>query len=646
MNIPARSALRLPLSLLLAAALAAPAFASTYTRIDNSSTLDTAAAWNGTTPPPGSGDIAQWDGVTGNVGTGLAASVSWGEIQLASGQTSAVTIGSGGTVTLNGVGGIGIDLGNATANLVTTAGLDIAANQTWNIGTGRSIQTNGVIAGSATPTVTVDGGGTLIINAANTQTLNMVIEGGTLNFGGGCITATGGFFGGGNSTANGPGSVTFEDVPTLRATSNRNVAALTTSVQSNVTVSVTARLLWDTKNLDLNDGTQVFTVAGSGGTSTGGSGNIRFGFQVQSVANTYIPSMSVTNGTLDLESSGVTAGNNIYAGWVSATPFGGTTLGGSQSNNNGLILGANIVTYLSTSNPFGSGNTAANLTVSANGVLDMSNQGSSNYNVEVYALSGAGTVTDNATSAGTANLTVSGGYNSIFSGVIKNGSSGIVALSKTGTSDLTLTGVNTYTGATTITGGALAILSPGSLSTSSTITLSGTGVLAGNGTVGPVVVNSGGSISPGTFGNGVGTVGTLSASALTLAANSSVLLDLNNTGVGVAGVDWDQLSANGTVTISSFAGGDNTTVVEPQCSRHLGRRHHLDRPERLRRGCLFLRLRHLQWSQPELVQFRPRWCQPQQPRPRLQPRSRARHFRSAGRRFGAPGRTAAAARLS
>lgn len=107
-----------------------------------------------------------------------------------------------------------------------------------------------------------------------------------------------------------------------------------------------------------------------------------------------------------------------------------------------------------------------------------------------------------------------------------------------------LTGSSNCRGTTTIKGGKLIV--SGSITgmnagTSAIVTATSTGVLAGNGYVQPkVVIYDGGVLSPGITGAGVLTTG----SGASFYDNGSFKLDLKNSAVGTAGVDWDQFAVN------------------------------------------------------------------------------------------------------
>ena len=110
----------------------------------------------------------------------------------------------------------------------------------------------------------------------------------------------------------------------------------------------------------------------------------------------------------------------------------------------------------------------------------------------IGTLSGAGTVINSGSNA--LSLRINATSNSTFSGLITDTTNSL-SLVKLGSATQTLTGNNTYTGPTTVTAGQLTV--DGS-SASSAHTVGNGGTLGGSGTVGALVVQSGGTIAPGT----------------------------------------------------------------------------------------------------------------------------------------------------
>ncbi len=203
---------------------------------------------------------------------------------------------------------------------------------------------------------------------------------------------------------------------------------------------------------------------------------------------------------------------------------GTLTLSGSNSFDGGMFLTAgrlniNNASALGTGTFTISGGTIGNTSGHA---ITLSTNNAQSWNGDFYFVGsndlnlGTGTVTlgGNRTVTVTADDLTVGGQ-------ISGGSYG---LTKAGAGTLTLTGSSTYRGITTINGGLLAV--DGSLRTSGSVTVNNTGILGGTGRVGNVVVNSGGTVMPGTGGEG-----TLSMTSLSL-STGSVLDYVLGTGTG------------------------------------------------------------------------------------------------------------------
>jgi len=146
------------------------------------------------------------------------------------------------------------------------------------------------------------------------------------------------------------------------------------------------------------------------------------------------------------------------------------------------------------------------------------------------------------TSATDATLTLNGTSTQNFGGVI----SGSVSLVKTGPGTQILSGANFYSGSTTINGGLLAV--SGSLS-GSAVTVNSGGALGGGTTALPGVVNGVTVHGGGTLTPGVGGLGTLTTTSLTLDAGAILAFDFSGASADLVNVN-DTLSLGGNITLA------------------------------------------------------------------------------------------------
>ena len=171
---------------------------------------------------------------------------------------------------------------------------------------------------------------------------------------------------------------------------------------------------------------------------------------------------------------------------------------------------------------------------------------------------GSGTV-DTTVVGAAATLVISNTADYTFNGVLAN-TGGALSLNKMAAGTFTLTGNHNYTGPTTVSAGALLV---NGLLPASAVTVSGTGILGGNGSLGgAVIVQSGGTLAPGT------SIGKLTVSnSLTLQPGSQALMEishslLTNDVLRVTGI----LNCGGTLTVSNLAGtlaaGDSFTLFQ------------------------------------------------------------------------------------
>ena len=316
----------------------------------------------------------------------------------------------------------------------------------------------------------------------------------------------------------------------------------------------------------LQSGTVSAALAGMGGVSKTTGGTV-----ILSGNNTYAGGTAINGGTL-----AVSADANLGNG-AGALGFGGGTLqfngsfatnraitlnvgGGTFDTNgnaaalSGSIGGTDGLTKTGTGTLIFSGNnsysgaTSVNagalragavntfasgsaFTVASGAALDLNNFGQT-----IGSLAGGGTVT-----LGSAALTAGGDNTSTtFAGGL-GGTGG--SLVKTGTGTLLLTATSLYSGATTVSAGTLVV--NGDIASSSGITVNAGARLAGTGTVGATLINSGGM-----FGPGSGTPGSSMTVAGNLAFQSGALYLVQ---VDPSNASRANVTAGGSATLAGTA---------------------------------------------------------------------------------------------
>ena len=162
-------------------------------KADNSLPLNQAASWTNSAVP-GPVEFGVWDAtVTGPMTNDLGGDMTWGGIKILN-PTSPIWLTGGNTLTLNGLGGIGVDLDGATQDLGMECGLGVASNQTWTVASGRTLNVGGAVSGPGG--LTKAGAGLLSLSGSNAYAGATVVSAGTLglqanagNTGGGVCSA-------------------------------------------------------------------------------------------------------------------------------------------------------------------------------------------------------------------------------------------------------------------------------------------------------------------------------------------------------------------------------------------------------------------------------------------------------------------------
>jgi autotransporter-associated beta strand protein len=488
--------------------------------------------------------------------------ISSGTVQLGNGTVSGF-IGTGG-VTNNGVlimdSPIRVATGaiNGSGNVTVEAGgtLAIGGNSTINTLTLGSSGTNGILD---------------LTNSSLTVSNLAIAAGATTSYigNGGTAAASTINYNGGTSSFAG----VIEDVlggGTKTVALNVNSSGILTLTAANTYSGGTV----------INSGQVTLTGSGSLG---GGLVTLNGGTLFENgayIANTISNAPSATS-TLDYYGAAayypavtVVGGGTLNLNLTGAGPF---SPGGSMSGFAGTInlSGGIRASIVSTASTYGSANATWNL-----GTTGGINNKYGHQTVYLGALNGsAGSgLTGGNTANGTSpTIYVVGNLNTTntFGGTITDGSADYTGLTKVGSGVLILTGENSYTSPTIVSNGTLEV--DGTLGDYGVTTNYAGATLAGSGTfAGPVDMESGSTLAPGTYG--VGNVGTLtfaddgSTAGSGLSENgctnlidfaSSTSFDVINVtggGLSLAGANVVKLNITGTLpdgnyTLINYNGG-------------------------------------------------------------------------------------------
>lgn len=502
-----------------------------------------------------------WDG--GGTEATWSIGDNWADNSAPSGSVAGALTFSGTTRTTNSNDITGLSFTSLVLN-----------DSAWNIsGNAFSLSAGITLSAGTTPSVSND----LTLTGTGNRTLQ------TQNSGGGILTLSGNFTatgleirkdGSGSSVVfNGNGKAVSMATLAVRKgdiTFNNGVLATATTFQIGndanqagaVNVSGTGTQVTVSGNLEIgrNSGTNDGRLNVSGGTVS--AGVLLTGQNASTSASSGIYQSGGTinatslraanNGASTIEVSGGTM--NILNGNGSSSTFGLTQAGTSvMTLSNGAVnVGTGDSQKWNLAAGAGSGTLNLNGgTLSVFGFSKVNTTGNTSINLNGGTLKSLGNATNwlddlaNTTvnvGDGGAIIDTNGFTLTISEALVASGSGG---LTKQGSGTLTLTGSSNYTGDTAVNAGSLII--NGNVSTSTLTTVKNSATLGGAGTVGPLLVENGGTLSPGT------SPGTLTvAGALALNDLSILSFELNPSATTVGGGVNDLVTGISNLTLNGL----------------------------------------------------------------------------------------------
>ena len=278
-------------------------------------------------------------------------------------------------------------------------------------------------------------------------------------------------------------------------TASNYVFAPSISGQGSVTVDAGTTIL--TAN---NTYTGATTISG-GTLALAGSGSIALSSRVTDNATFDISGTSSGASIVTLSGAGSVAlgGQTLILSNASGTFSGVIADGGIGGGTGGKLAQTAGTETLTGANTYAGGTSLSGgtLTIGNNSALGTGTLAIAPGTTLSFLSAGNFTIANNITISGDPTFTTPSGTTQTVSGVIANGGTA-GALNMNGGGTLVLLAANTYTGPTNVNAGTLDVT--GSIASSSLTTVASGASLIGNGTVGSIQINSGGTFAPGTAG--------------------------------------------------------------------------------------------------------------------------------------------------
>lgn len=509
--------------------------AGTITKANNTTNLDQSGSWVGGVLP-GAADAALWNStVTGSNSVSLGTNRTFGQIQV-SNPAGAVTLNNN-TLTLNGLGGIGINMGSAAQNLTINSAVTLGASQNWDVAASRTLTVGGVVGGGFA--LNKDGSGQLTLNGANTFSGGLTVNSGTVVLG--------------NNTAAGSGAISINSAGVLNISGRTlaNTISGSGTLESSTSGSATLN-----GSLSAFSGT-INAAASSGGTNkvninNGSTSSSSATANVVSGGTLYV-SGSGTNWAGITNVSGVGNGEGLGALRVETTVSGNVNLTGNTSIGSSSTAGT-------ISGSVGDGGSGFSITKTGGQTLSLTN--ANTYSGTTTVSQGTLSLTGSGTLSNTSEVVVSGGTFSVGDTAASSNkistSAGLTLGGPGGGGTFTL--VAPSSGTTTQTFASLTV-NPGNHTINNT---NGAGTLTFNGIAGSGYHRNGGGILNFTvntagFGNAPTAVGGSSVTSSGTPSNDILI------GAILAGTNFVQAGAgnlaNANYSNNSFGPGLNSNLT-------------------------------------------------------------------------------------